>query len=55
MHFYLIRYFLFIKYYQKETRKNLNVLQRKIIQTFQKYKTKNDKLNSIIEDLEKNL
>ena len=55
MNSYLINYFLFIKYYQKETRKNLNVLQRKIIQTFQKYKTKNDKLNSIIEDLEKNL
>jgi hypothetical protein len=55
MNTYLINYFLFIKYYQNETRKNLNVLQRKIIQTFQKFKTKNDKLNSIIEDLEKNL
>jgi hypothetical protein len=55
MNSYLINYFLFIKYYQNEIRKNLNVLQRKIIQTFQKFKTKNDKLNSIIEDLEKNL
>ena len=55
MNTYLINYFLFIKYYEKETRKNLNVLQRKIIQTFQKFKTKNDKLISIIEDLEKAL
>ena len=55
MNSYLINYFLFIKYYQKETRKNLDVLQRKIIQTFQKFKTKNDKLISIIEDMEKAL
>ena len=55
MNSYLINYFLFIKYYQNETRKNLNVLQRKIIQTFQKFKTKNDKLISIIEELEKTL
>ena len=55
MNSYLTNYFIFIKYYQKEIRKNLNVLERKIIETFQKYKTKNDKLISIIEDLEKTL
>ena len=55
MNSYLMNYFLFLKYYQKETRKNIDVLKRKIIQTFQKFKTKNDKLISIIEDLEKAL
>jgi len=55
MNSYLINYFLFIKYYQKEIRKNLNVLERKIIETFQKFKKKNDKLNTIIEELEKNM
>ena len=55
MNSYLINYFLFVKYYQKEIRKNLNVLERKIIETFQKFKKKNDKLNSILEELEKTL
>ena len=40
MNSYLINYFLFVKYYQKEIRKNLKVLERKIIETFQKYKKK---------------
>ena len=55
MNSYLINYFLFVKYYQKEIRKNLKVLERKIIETFQKYKKKNDKLISIIEESEKSL
>jgi hypothetical protein len=55
MNSYLINYFLFVKYYQKEIRKNLNVLETKIIETFQKFKKKNDKLNSIIEETEKTL
>ena len=55
MNTYLINYFFFEKFYQTEIRKNLVVLERKIILTGKKFKTNNEKLNSVIDDLKKAL
>ena len=53
MNSYLINYFFFEKFYHTEIKKNLVVLERKIILTAEKFKTNNDKLNRMIEDLKK--
>ena len=53
MNSYLINYFFFEKFYHTEIKKNLVVLERKILLTAEKFKTNNDKLNHIIEDLKK--
>ena len=53
MNSYLINYFFFEKFYKTEIRKNLVVLERKIILTSQKFKTNNEKLTMVMEDLKK--
>ena len=53
MNSYLINYFFFEKFYHTEIKKNLVVLERKIILTAEKFKSNNDKLNRLIEDLKK--
>ena len=55
MNTYLINYFFFEKFYKTEIRKNLVVLERKIILTAEKFNSNNTKLNSVIEDLKKTL
>lgn len=55
MNTYLINYFIFEKNYNREIKKNLDILERKIILTANKFKTNNSKLSGIIEDLKKNL
>lgn len=53
MNNYLINYFFFEKFYKKEIRKNLFILERKIILTSQKFKANNEKLTLVMEDLKK--
>ena len=55
MNTYLKNYFFFVKFYKTEIRKNLVVLERKIILTAQKFNINNEKLNRAIEDLKKTL
>ena len=55
MNTYLMNYFFFEKFYKSEIRKNLVVLERKIILTGKKFKSNNEKLNAIIDDLKKAL
>ena len=55
MNSYLMNYFLFEKYYKKEISKNLDVLERKIILTAEKFKTNNTKLINLIDEIKKNI
>ena len=55
MNTYLINYFFFEKFYKEEIRNNLIVLERKIILTEDKFKSNNNKLAIVIEDVKKTL
>ena len=53
MNTYLVNYYFFEKFYKEEIRKNLNVLERKIILTEEKFKSNNTKIGNVIEDVKK--
>ncbi len=55
MNSYLINYFVFEKIYYKEIKKNIDVLEKKIKQTEDKFKLNNEKLTAAIRELEKSL
>ena len=55
MNNYLINYFFFEKFYKAEIRKNLYVLERKILLTEEKFISNNNKLINIIKDMLKSL
>jgi len=52
---YLTNYFFFEKFYKKEIKKNLVVLEKKIKETEEKYNDYNNKLHKIVDDLKKTL
>ena len=52
---YLTNYFIFIKFYQKEKKKNLFVLEKKIKETEEKFNDYNNKLITIIQDVKNTL
>ena len=52
---YLTNYFFFEKFYKKEIKKNLFVLEKKIKETEEKFNDYNNKLHKIVDDLKKTL
>ena len=52
---YLTNYFIFIKFYQKEIKKNLFVLEKKIKETEEKFNDYNNKLITIIQEVKNTL
>ena len=52
---YLTNYFFFVKFYKEEIRKNILVLERKILATEEKFSEYNEKLINLVEEIKKTL
>ena len=52
---YLTNYLFFEKFYKNEIRKNIKILERKILATDEKFQEYNDKLINLVEEMKKTI